>query len=175
MSATSNQVGWDIAVLGSNIYVTGRSGLPTDPDDYDVLLLKLRDNGASAAYVDSAVFVTPGEDIGRGIHAATGQIWVAGSTESGGSTDALLLGYDTNLKPLWDYSWGGTGDDVAYDVAYDDGTLYVTGMMDDGAFVNAYTAPQLVPAVSEWGLVVMTLLVLAAGTLVYMKRRSATA
>ena len=98
--------------------------------------------------LDSTVFVTSGQDIGWGIEVTGGRVYVDGSTDVGGHTDALLLAYDTNLNPLWDYSWGGAGDDRAYDITYYDGTLYVTGNVDNDAFVNAYTAADPIPAVS---------------------------
>lgn len=49
------------------------------------------------------------------------------------------------------------------------------GTYDGGATTCECTSDAPVPAVSEWGMVAMTLLVLSAGTLVYMKRKPAAA
>ena len=96
---------------------------------------------------------------GVGIDVADGQVLLVGSTDAGGHTDAILLAYDTDLNPLWDLSWGGPGDDVAYDITLNDGIIYVTGTVDNEAFINAYI-PE--PA---------TLLLLAIGGLALLARR----
>ena len=137
-SAESNEGCMDVAVDGSNIYGTGYTWTD-DPSERDLLVLKLHDDGDSASFVDSTVFVGPGNDIGQGIVVGGGRIYVVGSTDVGGHTDALLLAYDTDLNLLWEHSWGGAGDDCAYDVAVHDGVIYVTGIVDNEAFVNAYT------------------------------------
>jgi hypothetical protein len=46
-----------------------------------------------------------------------------------------------------------------------------TGIVDMGYHRGAKLQPQTIPIVSEWGLVAMTLLLLTAGTLVFMRRR----
>ena len=170
----------DIAVFGDSIYIVGQLGASCDASAADVLLLKLQDDGDSASFVDSTTFPGPGGDLdnGKGVVVAGGRIYVAGYADVGGHRDALLLAYEMDLDLLWDYSWRGSGDDAAYGIAYHDGVLYVVGTMQteelvDQAFINAYTAPDPIPAVSEWGLVAMALLVLAAGTVVILRRRVA--
>ena len=50
------------------------------------------------------------------------------------------------------------------------GTLSVTGTV-----VGSATVPAAIPAVSEWGMVTMTLLLITAGTLVFVRRRAVEA
>jgi hypothetical protein len=54
---------------------------------------------------------------------------------------------------------------------------FVAQLTQDKAYridnIQLYRDPAEVPAVSEWGLIAMTLLVLTAGTIVYAKRRPA--
>ncbi len=132
------EVGIDVAVSGSDIYITGYTGSRNDPKGRAILLVKLHDDGNSVRYVDSAVYDGPGDDMGWGIELVGDEIFIVGYTDVGGNTDALLLGYDANLNPLWDLSWGAGMDDAVRDVAFHDGVLYVTGVVDNEAFVNAY-------------------------------------
>lgn len=137
-SDTGDQRGYDVAVSGSDIYVAGLVGSTYDPNGTDLLLLKLHDDGTSVSFVDSTVFAGSGDDEGLGIDVADGQVFLVGSADVGGHTDAILLAYDTDLNPLWDLSWGSPEDDVAYDITLSDGVIYVTGVMDNKAFINAY-------------------------------------
>jgi len=119
------------AIVGSDVYVTG---LTVE----EVLLLKLHDEGDSVQFVGSTDFGGSGTDVGHGVVEAKSQIVIAGEIDAGGNTDAILLGYDTDLNLLWELTWGGDQNDAAYDVVYSEGVLYVTGVMDGEAFVNAY-------------------------------------
>ena len=128
--ATSDR-GKDVALSGADVFITGHLG-------GDLALLKLHDDGASATFVGSTTFSAVGNSIGHGITVLENRIYVVGSADVGGHSDALLLAYDTDLNLLWDHSWGGAGDDLAQDVSLHNGILYVTGTLDGQAFVNAY-------------------------------------
>lgn len=92
----------------------------------------------------------------------------------------------------WARSVGEIADDHGLDIATDAaGNSYVTGSFQGTAtfgsatpigsagardiFVAKFIAPPPIPAVSQWGLVVMGLLVLAAGTAALRRRVSTTA
>ncbi len=108
---------------------------------------------------------------------------------SAGGIDIFVAKYDSAGNVVWAQSAGGTsasewGVDVSANAA---GDAYVTGFYSGTAsfgpfvlsssgsndlFVAKYAAPPSgIPTVSAWGLVVMSLLVLTAGTLVYTRRR----
>lgn len=88
---------------------------------------------------------TAGDDIGRSIALDdSGNIYVVGSFEGGavfgailwmplglvsaGGSDAFVAKYDAGGNLLWARGLGGSGDDVAHDVAVDgDGNVHVTG------------------------------------------------
>jgi hypothetical protein len=87
-------------------------------------------------------------------------------TVSGGH----LLRYDPVIgSPTYGESTDlGSGFDSAVDITFGpDGALYVS-TIEDTIF---RIVPQSIPTVSEWGLIVMSLLVLTAGTLVLARRR----
>ncbi len=65
--------------------------------------------------------------------------------------------------------------DEGYDIDCDDWVLFVEAWTEGGDPPYFETCDASIPAVSEWGLVAMTLLVLTAGTLVWMRRRAAMA
>ena len=49
-------------------------------------------------------------------------------TKHGGSSDVFIAKFDKKLKLIWGSYFGGTGNDIAYDIALDNnGFLYVTG------------------------------------------------
>ena len=94
------------------------------------------------------------------------------------------LRYDTNGSFAVASSWAafdagangvGTDPDGYMGAVFDGQYVYFAphynGTEDHGEVLRYDTLPdQPIPAVSEWGLVVMTLLVLTAGTLVYARR-----
>ena len=104
----------------------------------DLLLLKLHDDGTCVSVLGSTVFAGAGDEVGYAIEVANGEVYIAGSTLVGSNRDALLLVYDTNLNLLQDLTWGGPGDDTANDITVYDWKVYVTGMINNQAFINAY-------------------------------------
>ncbi|MBU0617728.1 MAG: dockerin type I repeat-containing protein [Planctomycetes bacterium] len=135
----------DVAVSGDDIYLAGVVETNNEPDGCDLIVMRLRDEGTSASYVDCAVFDGPGDDVGYGIVVAEDTVYVVGSSYVGGHRDALLLAYDTDLTLLWSLTWGGADNDVANDVCFHDGLLYVTGTQSDEAFISAYAIVALIP------------------------------
>jgi len=123
-------VSYGVAVSGADLYLTGQSGT-------DLLVLKLHDDGASASSVASAVYAGPGTGYG-GIDVVDGTVYVAGTTSVGGNNEAILLAYDTDLNPLWNLTWGDSTADAANDVVVRGGIIYVTGKVNNQAFINAY-------------------------------------
>jgi hypothetical protein len=128
---------WDVAVVGNDIYAVGAVGPHTGANPWDLLVLKLLDEGSTASYVNSATYDGPAADIAWGIVVVDDHLYIVGSTDVGGNTDAILLKYDTDLNLLKEASWGGSGDDSGYDIAYRDGTLYTTGVVDGEMFLGA--------------------------------------
>lgn len=92
------------------------------------------------------VFDGGGDDVGNGI--ATDEernVYVAGTTETGGGTDGFLRKYDSAGQELWTIPIGGSGDDSAAAVAVaPNGDPIVVGALDNGTdtdiFVNRYDA-----------------------------------
>ncbi len=54
-----------------------------------------------------------------------------------GSTDAFLAKYSSNGKLIWAKNFGGNGSDVAYDIEFHNGLLYLTGHTSDTAFFGS--------------------------------------
>lgn len=49
---------------------------------------------------------------------------------SAGQTDIFLIKLDGNWNSEWSHTFGSTGQDHAYDVYYDEGTVFITGIFD---------------------------------------------
>lgn len=137
-NAARPDIGSDLVVSGNDIYVTGYVCTSENPAGIDIVVLKLHDDGASASFVNSTYFAGPALDDSWGIVEVEGRIYVAGATDVGGHLDALLLVYDADLNLLENLSWGGAGNDRAFDIAVRDKKVYVTGVVDNQAFINAY-------------------------------------
>ena len=139
----ASEATYDVAVSGADVYLTGFTGT-------DLLVVKLHDDGAAASYVASAVYAGAGNDGSWGIDVAGGVVYVAGSTSVSGNNEAILLAYDTDLQPLWNITWGGPANDAANDVVVRDGVIYVTGKVNNQAFVNAYDPDNDDDGVMNW-------------------------
>ncbi|RJP34282.1 MAG: hypothetical protein C4547_11210 [Phycisphaerales bacterium] len=152
-----SEIGWDVAIDGSNdIVVVGRfEGTPDfDPGpkkdrhptqgNRDAFITKLGANGSyrwthtfGGTYVDEAVAVTTdGED---SIYAAghfneTADFDPEGDHDvrrSHGERDAFLIRLTDKGRYAWTYAVGGTGIDYAYDVEIDpQGFVYVVGSFE---------------------------------------------
>lgn len=130
----------------------------------------------------------------------TGYVWTevgwldVGRVPANGTTYANLdeTDYGVNVAPNGDlsgYAWSEVGwvnfdtsskspDHARFDYSTGRFRGYVwseTGWinLDDSTYFIATLGGGSIPAVSDWGLIVMTLLVLALGTLVYMRREPA--
>jgi hypothetical protein len=108
--------------------VTGRT-VSFGAGPYAALLLKY---GPDGTLLWQKTWGGKREDYVRG-HVAvdpSGSIYVTGKTESfgAGHADVLLLKYDPNGTLLWQKTWGGTGEDLCWDVAIGpSGSIYVIG------------------------------------------------
>lgn len=138
---SADEGGYDVVVSGSDIYVACVVDSASDPNGTDFLLLKVHDDGPSASFVETTTLTNVGNDGATALELVDGTIFVVGYTDVGGHTDSLLAAYDSDLNLLWDHSWGGSGDDIAFDIAVDEGIIYVVGMEDSytRAFVNAFS------------------------------------
>lgn len=137
-NGATSEGGASVVVLANDIYVAGTVGSGSDPNGSDLLLVKLHDEGSSVGFVDSTTLATTGNDGATALRLVDGTLYVVGYTDAGGHLDSLLAAYDTDLNLLWDYSWGGTGDadDIAFDLALDQGIIYVAGM--ENGYTEAY-------------------------------------
>jgi hypothetical protein len=70
-----------------------------------------------------------GESARAGVVDATGDLLVAGNTEStgAGGKDVVLLRYHPNGDLVWSHTWGEPGDDSALGAALAGGVLYLAG------------------------------------------------
>jgi uncharacterized delta-60 repeat protein len=109
-------------------------------DNWDVFLAKYDSSGNQQWNR-----TMEGADYDYGYGAATdpsGNIYVAGYTSSfgEGSSDALLLKYDSAGNYQWNRTWGGTNIDEGYGVAADPaGNVYIAGKTNSvDAFIAKY-------------------------------------
>ncbi|NLX03765.1 MAG: hypothetical protein GXY33_01335 [Phycisphaerae bacterium] len=140
-SASADEVGRDVAVVGSDLYVVGTFTAMESPTGSAVLVVKFSDDGETYSEVGSATFDGPGDDEGWGIVVDGGFVYVTGTVTLDGQTNALLLTYDTNLNLLTSSCSGGMAPDAAYDAACSGGSLYMTGQMNGRAFVRKVADP----------------------------------
>jgi hypothetical protein len=130
--------GLDIAVEGSDIYVTGFRFPTGNGSASDIFLLKLHDDGGAASYVSSTVYANTGTDSGNGIAKVGASIFLVGELAVGAQTDGVLLEYDTELNLLRERTWGGASNDSARDVVESGGRVYIAGSMGGAAVLDAY-------------------------------------
>ena len=121
-------VGYDVAVVGDVVYVTG------DTPSYgvasiDVLLIKYDSSGHQ---LWNTTWGGASGDYSRGLAVDSDEIYVIGHTESygAGSRDVLLIKYDSSGNQLWNTTWGGPGYEIGYGVAVASNGIYVTGFTD---------------------------------------------
>ncbi len=60
---------------------------------------------------------------------SAGQIYVAGTTQSygNGGSDVVLIELNSSGEVQWHRTWGGSGDESAFDIRLYDGSVYITG------------------------------------------------
>ncbi|MFH1228488.1 MAG: SBBP repeat-containing protein [Planctomycetota bacterium] len=127
-----------VAVDGAgNIYVTGWTysfgAITSTPTE--VFVIKYNSQGTLLWQKNWGGL---GNDSGNAIAVSQfGDVYVAGSTEGFGvvsTTDVFVLKYTTNGILSWQKTWGGNGQDIAYDIALDEllshNRIYVTGSTD---------------------------------------------
>ena len=169
----------------------------TSAGEYDIFVVKYDTNG-NVLWAQSAGGTSGDDGLGIALDTARNSYVTGRYNEtatfgsfmltSADATDIFVVKYDTKGNVLWAQSAGGTATQVGYDIAVDDaGNSFVAGAYQGLAtfgpftlsnagsydiFVAKYAAPpSTIPTVSEWGLIVLSLLVLTAGTLVYARRR----
>jgi hypothetical protein len=124
-----------IAVDGSgNVFVTGRTNsVGFSAGVYDVFVLKFDTDGALlwqeawGGAVDD-VPGTPATDMGGNVYIPCG---TSSFGVSPGSFDTAVLKLAPDGNVLWQKTWGGIGDDIAYGLSLDNsGNVWVTGIED---------------------------------------------
>ncbi|HSA05905.1 MAG TPA: hypothetical protein P5556_01855 [Candidatus Gastranaerophilales bacterium] len=118
-----------IAVLGSNIYVTGHEASASAGGGYDVPVIKLDHDGNVIWYKQFG-----GAQNERGYSIAisnvTGHVYITGSESSdidGGNEDIFVMELDSAGNMVWKKQYGGADRDVGHSIAFSDNSLYVTG------------------------------------------------
>ncbi len=90
----------------------------------------------------------PGDDRAQAVAVSGGDVYMAGfaNKSAGSQYDAFLAKYDTELRRVWNITWGGTGNQKAYGVAVSGNYVYITGTATNAStgylnmFVNKYGA-----------------------------------
>ncbi len=110
---------------------------------------------------------------------------IVGSTASFGAgfTDCYIIRIDASGDTLWTRAYGGYDDERAYTVDLASGGGYIVGGHTSSFAVGDYdvwllriaegTIPEPVPALSEWGMIILGLLLLSVGTVAVVTRRKA--
>jgi len=123
---------WDgaSAVYGSNgaIYLTGYTRY-YNSSNTDVFLLKVAENGT---IIWNRIWGGPNIDEGTDLIVVGSNVYIVGDTTSwgNGGHDCLILKYDINGTFIWNITWGGVNDDIAYGIASDLSYLYVSGVTE---------------------------------------------
>lgn len=148
---TSDDEGYDIAVRGNAVYVTGLftsntgavlAGTPlVGAGARDVFVAKYIDNGATVAGAGAVSSGSSGHDYGQGIAVDGSGVYVTGtvagsatiagqSLTGAGGTDIFLAKYIDNgtvLVPSWATLDGGSGNDQATKIAVNNSRVYIVG------------------------------------------------
>lgn len=143
----SSAEGHGIAIVGSSVYLTGRTGASMDGQTYgggagDVFLSKRRLSDGATEW--TRLLGGPGDEVGRGLAVdASGHVLLTGLTFGTlGNTQALGLGdvfiakYDDLGTQRWLKRTGSAAEDAGYAIATDaQGNAYVAGH-SAGSFGN---------------------------------------
>jgi len=129
--SVESDVGFDICGFeGEYIYVTGKTG---SSGNNDIILLKLDANGTAIWNVTYGGSLS---DEGVSVLERDGNVYVGGNTKSygAGSTDFMLLKYNSSGDFQWETTWGGTDIDRSYDLSIDSkGSLLMVGYTESFA------------------------------------------
>ncbi|HEY3416042.1 MAG TPA: SBBP repeat-containing protein, partial [Armatimonadota bacterium] len=144
------------ADAAGNAYVTGytlSTDFPTvrgyqssNQGNFDAFLTKIDTKHSQVMY--STYFGGTDSDQGNRVVQAEGKAYIVGSTNSpdfpikravqstfGGEADAFVAGFDYSGRLLFSTYYGGSGNDLGYDLTRDAlGNLYLTGATDSGDF-----------------------------------------
>jgi len=133
-------VGTDVAVDSYNDVVVSGYGWSFGAGDADIIVVKYDMDGNQ---IWNRTWGGANLDSGEGIDVdSTGNIYVAGYTESfgGSDSDMVLIKYDIDGNQIWNRTWGGSNDDGAYDVVTDS---------SDGIYIVGYTKSYAVMGVRD--------------------------
>lgn len=157
--------------------VTGPSG------NRDVYLVKTDANGN---LLWAQTYGGSGWDFGRSVRQTSdGGYIIAGYGDSygEGAFDAFLVKTDSDGNSLWTHSYGGSVDDYALSVLQtsDDDFVFVGYTQSFGAGLDDVylvrlaggTIPDEVPTLSEWGMIILVLILMTFGTIAVIRRRRA--
>jgi len=117
-----------------NVYVTGKSQESSntgEPKSFDYLTLKYNSSGRLRWEVrDNGSYFGDDEPTAIAVD-ESGYIYVTGQENFGAdNTKFYTVKYNSEGQPAWSQSYGGSGEDRALDVAFDDeGNVYVTGKL----------------------------------------------
>ena len=163
-----NDYGYGIANQSGFIYISGATSSFGNGNS-DSFLAKFYDNGTQ---IWNKTWGGIYEDLGGRICVGGGPIFVTGETRSfgAGSSDIFLLKFSPGGDLVWNYTWGGTGNDFGSRVIWTETKIYVIGMYenpstnsDDAVLLKFYDNGTIIwnytwgTSNTEWGFGICTL------------------
>lgn len=159
------------------------TGVKGPTGNRDVYLVKTDANGN---LLWDQTYGGSGWDFGRSVRQTSdGGYIIAGYGDSygEGAFDAFLVKTDSDGNSLWTHSYGGSVDDYALSVLQtsDDDFVFAGYTQSFGAGLDDVylvrlaggTIPDEVPTLSEWGMIILVLILMTFGTIAAIRRRRA--
>jgi len=120
---------YGLTVVNGDVYVTGG----THWNSYgitDLFLLKYNSEGVLLA---NATWGEWGWDVGLEASHSEDSIYVVGHSTKfselyGYHDDAVVIKFDLDVNLIWNISWGGVEREFGYDIAYSNGSVYISGL-----------------------------------------------
>jgi hypothetical protein len=116
-----------ITVSGSDIYVAGYTERAPGADSpWDALIMRYDTSGD---LIWSRTWGGAGHEFAYGISVLGNDVYVVGYTNSygAGEYDIFLLKYDSAGNLIWYKTWGGSEEDLGYEICISNGHIYVAG------------------------------------------------